>query len=220
MPASGRAWALATALTGAALTWWIYVPIHELLHVAGCLLTGGAVTELQVAPIYGGDMLAWVFPFVVAGGEYPGRLSGFDTKGSDLVYLATDFAPYLLTIFAGVPLLLCCTRGRRPLTFGAAVVLSLVPFSNLTGDYYEMGSVLVTRAATAVSGGNTLVYAGLRGDDVIRLAGHLRPDTDILAPGETLPTAVSLVTLSLAVGMGLCLATYYTGRWLARLVRS
>ncbi|MFQ5414746.1 MAG: hypothetical protein ACE5E6_09845, partial [Phycisphaerae bacterium] len=28
------------------VTWWVYVPIHELLHVLGCVATGGSVTQL------------------------------------------------------------------------------------------------------------------------------------------------------------------------------
>jgi hypothetical protein len=58
--------------------WFIYVPVHELLHVAGCVATGGEVTELQVQPMYGGTWLARVFPFVKAEGDYAGRLTGFD----------------------------------------------------------------------------------------------------------------------------------------------
>ena len=40
--------------------------------------------------------------FVVSGSEYAGRLSGFDTRGSDWIYLATDLGPFVLTIFPGV----------------------------------------------------------------------------------------------------------------------
>jgi len=66
---------LAFALLGLAVGWWIYVPIHELLHAAACLLAGGEVTRLEIAPQYGGALLARIFPFVVSGGEYAGRLS-------------------------------------------------------------------------------------------------------------------------------------------------
>jgi hypothetical protein len=84
-------------LAGAA-AWWIYVPVHELLHALGCVMTGGSVGELQIAPRYGGTLLARVFPFVVGHSDYAGRLSGFDTKGSDWIYLATDVMPYVLTV--------------------------------------------------------------------------------------------------------------------------
>src|SRR5262249_2715862 len=67
--------------------WWIYVPVHELLHAAGCRLTGGGVTRLEIGAVYGGALLSRVLPFVVAGGEDAGRLSGFDTHRSDRIYL-------------------------------------------------------------------------------------------------------------------------------------
>src|SRR3989304_1672903 len=82
------------------VSWVVYVPIHELLHALGCVVAGGEVTRLEISPRYGGTILAesgW-FPFVVSGSEYAGRLSGFDTKGSDFCYLMTDFGPYLLTV--------------------------------------------------------------------------------------------------------------------------
>ena len=120
-------------------TWFVYVPIHELLHVAGCVITGGTVSQLEIAPQYGGGLLARVFPFVVSGGEYAGRLSGFDWKGNDLIYLATDMMPYMLSIFIGVPLLKACGRRRRPILFGTAMVLGFAPIYNIPGDYYEMG---------------------------------------------------------------------------------
>lgn len=130
------------------VAWFIYVPIHELLHVLGCVLSGGEVQQLEIARRYGGALLARVFPFVVSGGEYAGRLSGFDWKGSDLIYLATDFMPYLLTVLIGVPLIRLATRRRRPVVFGLGIVLGLAPFYNLPGDYYEMGSIITTRVVT------------------------------------------------------------------------
>ena len=114
--------ALAATMLAMILAWFVYTPIHELLHVLGCVVTGGSVSELEIQPIYGGALLARVFPFVVPGGEYAGRLSGFDTHGSDLVYLATDFAPYLLTVLIGVPALRRCAGHSRPLVFGGGVV--------------------------------------------------------------------------------------------------
>ena len=60
---------------------------------------------------------------VVVGGDHAGRLSGFDTGGSDLVYLAADCAPYLLTVLVGVPLLVLAGRRRRPLLLGVGAVL-------------------------------------------------------------------------------------------------
>src|SRR5690349_921767 len=64
-------------------SWYVYVPVHELLHAFGCVATGGRVEELRIAPLYGGRLLARVFPFVRAHDEYAGRLAGFDTGGSN-----------------------------------------------------------------------------------------------------------------------------------------
>jgi hypothetical protein len=96
--------------------------------------------------------LAKVFPWVVTESKYAGRLSGFDTKGSDLIYLATDFGPFALTVLLGVPLMKLCTRRGRPVLLPIAIVLGLAPFYNLTGDYYEMGSIITTRLATVAFG--------------------------------------------------------------------
>src|SRR5258705_6478487 len=81
---------LPLAALGLALGWWVYVPLHELLHAAACLVFGGSVTRLEIDGMYGGGLLARMLPFVVSGSQYAGRLSGFDTHGSDAIYLATD----------------------------------------------------------------------------------------------------------------------------------
>jgi hypothetical protein len=159
--------------------WWIQVPIHELLHAAGCLATGGEVTRLEIAPIYGGTLLARIFPFVVSGGEYAGRLEGF-TPSSDLGYLATIFAPYVLTILLGVPLLRAGRRRASPELFAAGGVFTLVPWISLTGDYFEMASVALTGivAATGASPVDTNVLLALRSDDLFRLVRDLRLPSD------------------------------------------
>ena len=97
--------ALTPLVVAIAITWIVYVPVHELLHALGCAATGGDVSELQIQAVYAGALLARVFDFVVVGGEYAGRLSGFETHGRDLVYLATVLTPYLLSVFPGVTLL-------------------------------------------------------------------------------------------------------------------
>jgi hypothetical protein len=207
---------------GAVATWFVYVPIHELLHAAGCVATGGAVHELELDPLYGGTLLARVLPFVTAGGEYAGRLSGFDTHGSDLVYLATDLGPYLLSILVGVPMLLACTRRSRPLLFGAAVVLALAPLYNVPGDYYEMASILTTRATAWISGvSGPPPYAALRSDDVIKLIGELLDDPGSLglATGSQVAAAGGLVAASLVLSALLAVLSYRLGRLLARVGR-
>ncbi|MEM7391482.1 MAG: hypothetical protein AAF492_03960 [Verrucomicrobiota bacterium] len=184
------------------ISWWIYVPIHELLHAFGCWVTGGTVTELMIARKYGGDLLAKLFPFVVGGGDYAGRLTGFDTGGSDLVYLATDFMPFVLSVFPGVLLLRLCMDRRSPFLFGAALILGFAPLYNFSGDFFEMGSILVTRLAGAD-------YYFVRSDDVFRLMGELAD------AGETRVVAYGLVAASFAVAVLLSFATYALGRWVA-----
>ncbi len=143
--------------------WWIYVPLHELLHAAACRLAGGQVSRLEIEALYGGRLLAHLFPFVVPASDYAGRLSGFDTRGSDLIYLATDLGPFVLTLFPGVWALRRAAAARRPLLFGAALPFALAPFLSLTGDAYEIGSILVTRLPPWTS---TAIRAVLRGDDL------------------------------------------------------
>lgn len=190
----------AVALLSLVVASYLYVPIHELLHVLGCTATGGSVTTLEIQTQFGGAILAEVFPFVRAGGEYAGRLSGFDTHGSDLVYLATDALPYALSLLIGVPLLRACGRASRPLLFGPAVVLGLAPFYNLPGDYYEMGSILVTRILGEA-------WHPLRSDDIFVVLEGVWPA----------PQAVLVVFTSLVVAIALAYLTWEAGDRLARL---
>lgn len=155
---------------GLAAGWWLYVPIHELLHAAACAAAGGTVSRLEIDPLYGGGLLAGFLPFVSSGSEYAGRLSGFSTGGSDLVYLATVLGPFVLTLWPGVWSLRRAARRRRAALFGASLPFALAPFLSLPGDAYEIGSILATRlppwseAATA---------ALLRGDDVFKKAQEI-----------------------------------------------
>ena len=134
------------------LAWWCYVPIHELSHAFGCIIGGGQVSRLEIAPIYGAAFLESIFSFVKSGSAYAGRLSGFDTYGSDLTYLLTDFFPYVFTILLGIPLLKSVSsQNRAPfinsVIFGISLRFAYAPFISVTGDFYEMGSILVSRAA-------------------------------------------------------------------------
>jgi hypothetical protein len=170
--------AMIVVLVSLAVTWFIYVPIHELLHVAGCHVAGGEVLRLELSARYGAAWLSKIFPFVVSGSDYAGQVTGFDTKGSDWIYLATDFGPFVLTILFGVPMLKLAGRKRRPVLFGAAIVVGLAPFYNLPGDYYEMGSITTTRVVTALSGPAPK-------EEIERLAAEMAdPDTE---PPELLP---------------------------------
>ena len=159
----GRSVDLLWMLAGLAAGWWLYVPIHELLHAAGCALAGGRVERLEIAPLYGGGLLAAVFPWVHAGGDYAGRLSGFSTGGSDAVYLATDLAPFVLVLFPGVWALRLAARRRRAFAFALLLPFALAPFLSLTGDAYEIGSLAAVQLP-AWSG--TAARTLLVGDDV------------------------------------------------------
>jgi len=193
--------------------WFLYVPIHELMHAGGCLAAGGSVTELQIAPQYGGPWLARWIPFVVSGGNYAGRLSGFETHGHDLTYLATDFAPYLLTILLGVPMIRLCAHRWRPVLLGVSVVVAMAPIYGLFGDYYEMGSTITTGLLTALRGDETIYMRSLRSDDLFALIGHLiqAPDSLGLRGTGQLILAVFVVMISFVLGTVLALETYALG---------
>lgn len=194
---------LGLVFLGLAVSWWIYVPIHELLHAAGCALGGGTVTELQIAPVYGGALLARWFPWVTTAGEYAGRLAGFDTAGSDLIYLTTVLAPYVLTVFPGVWALRWAGRRGHAVLYGVSLPVALAPFVSLPGDAYEIGSIVTTRLPP------WSVHAELlRGDDVIRVA------REVAAAGGG-AVAWTGLTLAFLLGALWALATYGLGAALA-----
>jgi hypothetical protein len=200
--------ALALALGGYVASWWVYVPIHELLHAFACIGTGGRVTRLEIDGVYGAAFLKRVFPFVAVGSDFGGRLTGFDTHGSDLVYLATDIAPFLLTVFLAIPALRASTRAawpprRRALVFGAALPVALAPFLSLGGDYYEMGSIVVSRAAASLRPG--LDLARWRSDDLGKLASTL-----LRTEGAGIDDAIGVAS-GAALGAVLAVATYTLG---------
>lgn len=162
--------ALAMALGATLLAWVVYVPVHELLHAAGCALGGGRVHELQIASHYGGAFLSRVFPFVSAEGPYAGRLSEFDTGGSDLVYLVTIALPYFLTITGGLACLRAAARGGGIPVFGIGTVLTAAPVLGLGGDYYEMGSVVLSALLDRLEAVRALgTPFDLRSDDFVLL---------------------------------------------------
>ncbi len=127
-------------LMGLLLGWWIYVPLHEFLHVAGCLLGGGQVETLHLDPLYGGHIFASLFSFVSAGGEYAGRLTDFDTGESDWVYALAVYSPFCLTL-PGFQLMKWSGNSSRSLPFGLALPFAFAPVISLTGDFLELGSL-------------------------------------------------------------------------------
>jgi hypothetical protein len=148
-----------------AVTWMVTVPIHELLHAIGCMLSGGTVSELTIQPLYGGAILEKIIPFVRAGGNYAGQLSDFDTYGSDLSYFVTVAFPYILTLLGGLPLLAVAARAGNPLAHGVGIVHTLLPLVSLGGDFYEMGAIVATRLSGLQPGSHEAQL--IRGDDLL-----------------------------------------------------
>jgi uncharacterized protein (DUF2062 family) len=206
-------------LVSSSVAWWVYVPVHELVHALGCVLSGGKVTRLEISRIYGAEILKKVFPFVSVGSEYSGRLAGFDTGGNDFTYFLTDFLPYLLTILIGVPLLRSVGTLKRSLpvkciVFGLAAPLAYAPFMSATGDYYEMGSLIISKAT--VLWFPALSPERWRSDDLFRLVGTL-----LSSQGWTAALDIGVVTASVIVGLMMAFATYWAGAvWARTIIRS
>jgi len=198
--------------------WAIYVPIHELLHVAGCLASGGEVYELNMSSIYGASLWKKIFPFVRVSNEYAGRLTGFSTKGSDVIYFITVFAPFTVTVLFGVALLHLATKKKSAFLFGVSLVIAGAPFISLTGDYLEMGGIIVTRVLHDVAGLiDVMTFHDLykfRSDDLFRLISEMKQNP--LAFGIDgvwgLLRAVSLTLAAQVTGVILAGWTYYLSR--------
>ena len=159
---AGRPRRLVALLAGFLPALWLLVPVHELLHAAGCALTGGAVSRLEIEPLFGGALLARVFPWIVAGGEYAGRLSGFAPAG-DLSYLAAVLLPHLALAPAGAALCRAAARRGRPALWGASFAAAAQPLASLFGDFYEAAAIPLTAAAQRLG---AAWAPALRGDDV------------------------------------------------------
>jgi hypothetical protein len=215
--AAGWRWPrLALLIVAAAVSWWVYVPVHELAHAFGCMLGGGSVSRLDIDPLYGAALLQRVFPFVSVGSEYAGQLTGFDTRGSDLIYLLTDFLPFVGTVLLGVPMLRGAGRAdlspnAQAMLFGAAIPVAFAPFISLTGDYYEMGSIMVSRVAAWIDRG--FIVTRWRSDDLFKLAEQLFGPEGTGAPLDAFGLAVSFV-----VGAGLAFGTYALGVAFAQVI--
>ena len=191
------------------ISWWIYVPIHELFHAFGCMIGGGKVSRLELSPLYGAVFLKEFFPFISVGSEYAGQLKGFDTFGSDSTYLLTDFFPYILTITLGVPLL----KSARSETassilnsakFGIAIPLAYAPFIAVTGDFYEMGSIIISGLTAWAFPGFRPFY--WRSDDFLKLAHQLF----FSGNGSHMRDVIGL-SASLLLGIVLIFSTYWAG---------
>ncbi|HZF10930.1 MAG TPA: hypothetical protein VFE33_19245 [Thermoanaerobaculia bacterium] len=198
---------LLAVAAGLLVGWFLYVPLHELLHAGACLAAGGAVSRLEIDPLYGGGLLARVFPSIVPASAYSGRLSGFDTHGSDAIYLATDLGPFLLALFPGSWALRRAACARRPLLFGLALPAALAPFLSLTGDAYEIGAILATHLPPWSA---PALRQLLRGDDLLKKVQELAA---LPSPGVAPWGGVALAALA---GVLWAFLTYKLGDRVAR----
>ena len=176
--------------------WHVYVPVHELLHVLGCYLTGGSIEELALKPQYGGYVLGKIFPFVVPESDYAGQLTGFSTP-NDFAYAVVDFLPYLISL-PGIAFFVVARKKICPFLFSLATILGLTPFSVIIGDFYEAASLLTTRLGPLLD--PQLGARQLISDDVFRLLGELQQAGHL--------GAVSLFLVGLGLFLAICISLY------------
>lgn len=201
--------ALAFMVLSIFILWHIYVPVHELLHVAACILTGGTAETLHLQPRYGANLLKHVFPLVVPATDYAGRLTSFSVP-NDAAYALVDIFPYLPSL-PGFALIVCAGRRQSAPLFGAGLLLAYAPVLGVTGDWYEACSLMTTRIATWID--PSLPDRILVSDDVfrsvseLRAAGALNAWTWMLVIGGQL-LAVYLVLVMLAAQVALTHARF------------
>jgi hypothetical protein len=162
---AGLVWIFVGLMAG----WWLYVPIHELCHAWACWLGGGEVGRLEIDGLYGGHFWAAIFPWVVPESDYAGRLSQFSTGGSDLCYFFTCFGPFLLTLFPGVWWLRRAVARGSCFAFGCALPIALAPFMSWSGDFFEMGGIVLTQLPHFA-----MDSSSLRSDDLFRWIAEVR----------------------------------------------
>lgn len=172
LSSSNAAKTLFLLFSGLAIGWWIYVPVHELMHAAGCLIGGGEVHRLEIKPLYGAVILSKLFSFVVSGGDYAGRLTGFDTHGSDWTYGLLVFFPFILSFF-GFIFLELATRKKSAFVFAFFLPITFAPLISLTGDIFELGSLFIFQIWPGPEGLNRVLIS----DDIFRLMGELSSGT-------------------------------------------
>jgi len=197
---TGRWKALLAMLLGLIISWHVYVPLHELLHVFACWLTGGTVEALAVKPRYGAFLFERLFPFVIEDSAYAGQLRSFHVPHM-WAYLFVDLLPYIPSLF-GLALLQRAAARKRPWAFSACAILTFAPLMGIPGDYYEAASLLVRRAAQLFDAAP--MPGQLVSDDVFRLltqqlhAGEWTAFS-ILLVGTSMGLAVYLVMITLAL---------------------
>jgi hypothetical protein len=95
----------------------------------------------------------------------------------------------------------------------------MAPFYCITGDYYEMGSIITTRAVSRLRGGGEVGALGaLRSDDVVKLVTDVwtRPGEFQARTGCDTGMVALLIATGLVVGTLLAFATYAAGALLTR----
>ena len=200
-------------------SWWIYVPVHELFHALGCFIGGGNVSRLELSPVYGAAVLKKIFPFISVGSAYAGQLKEFDTFGSDSGYLLTVFFPYILTVIIGLPLLKSVSSGPQTsrwlncIKFGIAVPFAYAPFISVTGDYYEMGSIVISKSVSQVFHGFEPHY--WRSDDLITLVRRLFFSGHFVKIGD-----IAGLSAAFMLGITLIYATYWLGILFSKLIQN
>ncbi|MCB1051229.1 MAG: hypothetical protein H6510_05975 [Acidobacteria bacterium] len=149
---------------------FVYTPIHELLHAGAALLFGGTVEELAISPEYGGALLAKVFPFVVTESEYAGQLSGFSVPNY-WAYAGVDWAPYLLSL-PGIALIAKAVQKQKTGLGGLGFLLAFIPVTQFSGDFFEMWSLIFTQIHEALD--PALAPGAFVSDDAFKLFGALQ----------------------------------------------
>jgi hypothetical protein len=92
----------------------------------------------------------------------------------------------------------------QTIQFGAALPVAFAPFISLIGDYYEMGSILVSRVAVNLN--QSLPLERWRSDDIFRLAHDLSSSAGGMTIGDVMGTGASLM-----LGTLLAFGTYLLG---------
>ena len=160
------------------VSFWIYVPIHELMHAFGCMLTGGEVRELAIDATYGGKLFAKIFPFVVSESEYAGQLTDFTTPNK-FAYFIVDMFPYLLSL-PGILFIRLAAKKNYLWLFSLGFLLMLVPLTQIFGDFYEATSLGMGEVMTMFN--SNLEADSIVSDDMFKLISSINenPESSIL----------------------------------------
>ena len=84
-----------------------------------------------------------------------------------------------------------------------------------------MGSVIVTRVVTIIcGGGSTLLFEGIRSDDVFKLCAEIgtKPAQLGLTGGGMIAIGIALVLVSMVLAVLLAFVTYWLGHLVSRLL--